>query len=428
MNEKEKEIGPIPEIKRNVSSDSDESAEERLRWRDHGPLMTPDQEQGNPFDVLHLEKSLFCSRKKSDIGPTTNASIYQDGIEQSGSGEQGDKGLEADPQEKQKAKTQGGQIENLSFRDRIRHFTWTWFTMTMATGGIANVLYTVPFRFHGLYALGCLFFILNMVLFAFNITMISLRFYFYPRTFKASFLHPTESLFIPASVISFGTILINITQYGINDTGYWLEYTMAIMYWIDCGLAVVFSIGIYLIMWSTQTFTISQMTPVWIFPAYPLLIIGPHAGNLARKTSDPIRALNIIVSGYVIQGIGFLVSLMIYAAFLYRLMTQKLPKESLRPGMFISVGPSGFTISAIVNMGQTLPKVVPENFMGPGMGKTVGQVSMIMANWMGLWLWGLAFWFFFVSVGAHYSCARRGKMDFAMVRMSTKSGLLLVCM
>ena len=33
-------------------------------------------------------------------------------------------------------------LDKLHWRDRIRHFTWTYFTMTMATGGIANVLYT----------------------------------------------------------------------------------------------------------------------------------------------------------------------------------------------------------------------------------------------------------------------------------------------
>src|SRR5581483_3823241 len=107
-------------------------------------------------------------------------------------------------------------------------------------------------------------------------------------------------------------------------------------------------------------------------------------------------------------------SLMIYSAFLYRLMTQKLPKENLRPGMFISVGPSGFTISGLILMGQQLPKTVPKDFMGLGMGELAGNVSMIMANWVGIWLWGLALWFFLVSVGAHFSCAAQGKMTFAM--------------
>lgn len=33
-------------------------------------------------------------------------------------------------------------FQKLEWRERIRHYTWSFFTMTMATGGIANVLYT----------------------------------------------------------------------------------------------------------------------------------------------------------------------------------------------------------------------------------------------------------------------------------------------
>ena len=36
---------------------------------------------------------------------------------------------------------EGKDPAKLPIRERVRHFTWTWFTMTMATGGIANVLY-----------------------------------------------------------------------------------------------------------------------------------------------------------------------------------------------------------------------------------------------------------------------------------------------
>ncbi|EMC93090.1 hypothetical protein BAUCODRAFT_46942, partial [Baudoinia panamericana UAMH 10762] len=306
----------------------------------------------------------------------------------------------------------------LHFKERIRHFTWTWFCMTMATGGVSNVLHAVPdpYRFPGLYTIGCIFFLLNIFLFLFNVVMVSLRFYNYPSTFRASILHPTESLFIPASLVSVGIILLNITEYGAVEgkTGRWLTATMGVLFWIYCAHAVLFSCTIYLIMWSTQTFTIAQMTPVWIFPAYPLLIIGPHAGVLASKLPAGPKALDVIIGGFVFQGIGFLVSLMIYAAFIYRLMTQKLPQESLRPGMFISVGPSGFTISGVITMGANLPRVVTPDFMGPGLGDFAGKVSMICANWMGLWLWGLAIWFFIVSVGAHWSTVAHGRGKFAM--------------
>lgn len=139
-------------------------------------------------------------------------------------------------------------LERLHWRERIRHYTWTFFTVTMATGGIANVLYTVPLRFRGLDTIGVVFFLLNMLLFLINISMISLRFYTFPETFRASYMHPTERLFLPASVVSFGTILINISQYGLPNAGPWLGRAVTVLFWIDAALAVLSSSGIYLLM------------------------------------------------------------------------------------------------------------------------------------------------------------------------------------
>ena len=80
--------------------------------------------------------------------------------------------------------------------------------------------------------------------------MISLRFKWYPSTFKSSIVHPTESLFTPAWLISLGTILMNITEYGTDEhTGLnWLLATMHVLFWVYCAMAVVFSCGIYLTM------------------------------------------------------------------------------------------------------------------------------------------------------------------------------------
>lgn len=127
------------------------------------------------------------------------------------------------------------------------------------------------------------------------------------------------------------------------------------------------------------------MTPIWIFPAYPMLIIGPYAGNLSAIVPQR-EALQIIIGGNTIQGVGFLVSMTVYAAFIYRLMTQKLPKENLRPGMFVSVGPSAFTVAGILGMAENTKKAFPPDFMGDG--ELAGNVLYVVASFASLWLWG----------------------------------------
>ncbi|EXJ91274.1 hypothetical protein A1O1_04384 [Capronia coronata CBS 617.96] len=322
----------------------------------------------------------------------------------------------------QKEMSDDEKPKRLSWRQRLKHVTWAWFTMTMATGGIANVLHRVPYRFHGLYTIGVIFFLLNIVFYILIWAMMIARFTLYPWTFRASLTHPTESLFVPAFAVSFGTILINIVEYGAGRVGEWLTHAVLVLFWLDAAIAVVLSIAIYLILWSTLTFTIARMTPIWIFPAYPLLIVGPHAANLSGEALSPHQAIRVIVGGFTIQGIGFLVSLTIYSAFVYRLMTQKLPAEPLRPGMFVSVGPSAFTVSGTIGMANNLHRVIAST---PGAmfmdvpGALAAQILRLVANWACLWLWGLAWWFFFVSLVSNVDCLRhKHRMPFAMTWFS----------
>lgn len=125
----------------NASTHSDSSAAERLRWRDIAPAMTPNPELvgGDPFDdarrldLNNVESSLDRSKSET-TKPDLDAEKSEFDKEEEIAG--ADVGLP------QSAGQEGNEKRRLSWRERIRHFTWTWFTMTMATGGIANVLYT----------------------------------------------------------------------------------------------------------------------------------------------------------------------------------------------------------------------------------------------------------------------------------------------
>ncbi|KAE9377459.1 hypothetical protein N431DRAFT_365249 [Stipitochalara longipes BDJ] len=302
------------------------------------------------------------------------------------------------------------EARRVGIRDRVCCYTWTWFTMTMATGGIANVLNSIPYRSNWLRVLGVIVFLFNVVLFIINCIFITLRFKWNPGSFRRSFTSPSESLFVPACVSSpVGTILTNMCQYGIPETGQWFQTVMQACFWAYFSLSVIASSGMYLIIWSTQTFPIHTMTPIWIFPAYPLLLMGPIAANLIDALPDSaaaarINSVAIALGAVCIQGTGFLVSLMIYSAFIYRLMTQKLPRETTRPGMFVSVGPSGFTVAGIVHLGNTvIPKIMPGGYLGH---PDAAFFLKLLSDLTGLWLWGLCLWFFLVSVGAHWQLMR----------------------
>jgi tellurite resistance protein TehA-like permease len=162
---------------------------------------------------------------------------------------------------------------------------------------------------------------------------------------------------------------------------------------------------------------VHTMTPVWVFPAYPLLLAAPFAHNLigmavATHPDTSISKLEIAFCAVAVQGTGFLISFMVCSAFLYRLMTQKLPRDAQRPGVFISIGPGGFTCAGIVSLGTLAPSIIPSDFLGGELAIPGIQVLSLM---LGIWLWGLSCWFFLVSVGSLHKYLRpENSMPFQM--------------
>ncbi|KAB5586079.1 voltage-dependent anion channel-domain-containing protein [Coniochaeta sp. 2T2.1] len=294
------------------------------------------------------------------------------------------------------------KVKNVGIRDRVACVQWTWFTMTMATGGIANVLASIPFQAQWLTIIGLIFFFLNIVLFIMNCILTTLRFRFRPNTFNSSFTDQVESLFTAAVIVSIATIFITICEYGVPHTGPWLLQVMEVLFWVYVGVSMVVSASIYLILWSTLTFPVHTMTPIWVFPAYPLLLTAPFGQALIGTAIETSRlsSLNTVAIAFAsisVQGAGFLISLMISTAFLYRLMTQKLPRDAQRPGIFVSIGPFAFTVAGVVGLGDHAEEIIPLDFLGNAHAVFILKVLSYM---LGLWLWGLAVWFFLVSAGS----------------------------
>ncbi|KAL2116739.1 hypothetical protein VTJ04DRAFT_8907 [Mycothermus thermophilus] len=315
----------------------------------------------------------------------------------------------------------------------------------MATGGMANVIHSLPYKSDWLVGIGLAFFFLNLCLFAINCVMITLRFILHPGSLIRSFYDQVESLFISAIIVSIATILITITQYGTPNTGPWLLHVLEICFWIYTGVSVLVSAGLYLALWSTQIFPIHTMTPVWVFPAYPLLLSAPLASNILKAAVNntpavaatatestpppPVGMIRIALAAVAVQGTGYLISFMVCSAFLYRLMTQKLPRDHQRPGVFISIGPSGFTCAGLVQLGLLAPNIFPAEGSAfatavagaRGNPEVVATILRLLTYMAGLWLWGLSLWFFVVSVGSLWKYLRpesKGKLRFQMTWFS----------
>lgn len=223
---------------------------------------------------------------------------------------------------------------------RLEHFNWTWFSSTMSTGSLAVVLYQTPHKFNGLLTIGKIVFILDLTLFILYTAIVAARFTLKPNTFRKSLVDPGESFYFGSFWVSVSLLLQNTSQYAFPSCGPWLVQTLEVLFWIYFALVLLVAIFQYQDLFVEQNLRVADMTPAWILPIYPLLVTGPLAAVL--MSHQPQRAAEAIwAAGVLAQGLGWMVAVFMYGLWTIRLLSADLPPPSMRPSMYIAVGPIG---------------------------------------------------------------------------------------
>ncbi|KAF7349838.1 Malic acid transport protein [Mycena venus] len=293
--------------------------------------------------------------------------------------------------------------DEVRFIDRLEHFTWAWFTLPMATGGLSLLLSAQiqPHTFHGLETIGKVVYIWDLFLFAVVTLCITYRFVHFPGTFVGSLTHHTESLFAATPLLSLASIIAAIARHGIPSCGEWLIVVYRVLFWIYFAVSFIAAVGLYFLLFTSPSLKISDMTPAWDLPIFPFMLSGTIAA------CD--QAVPMIVAGLTAQGLGMMISVLIYANYIHRMIQYGFPLPGSRAGMFIAVGPPSFTSLALIGMANDFPTVYRAYFGGED---TTIQILKVGATMTAVFIWSLSLWFFCISVLA--CLAARQEMRFRL--------------
>lgn len=102
----------------------------------------------------------------------------------------------------------------------------------------------------------------------------------------------------------------------------------------------------------------------------------------------------MIVAGLTFTGLGWMVALLMLAAYLQRLLAYGLPAPNLRPGMFISVGPPSFVAIGLIGIADALPP----DYWYLNKHPLAVYVLQPVADFTAIFIWLLGFWFFCITL------------------------------
>ncbi|KAK7705942.1 Plasma membrane sulfite pump involved in sulfite metabolism [Botryosphaeria dothidea] len=247
---------------------------------------------------------------------------------------------------------------DVGWRRVVRNFSPSWFSVTMGTGIVANLLEGMPYNAAWLYWLSIVFFVLNTILFTLAFLTSVVRYTLYPEIWGVMIRDPINSLFLGTIPMGFATLIeIMMQTHELR---------------------------------SLERFTAAQLLPI----AATIVAAGTGA-RVAEILPNPQHALGTIMTSYVLWAMGTPMAFVVIAMYFQRLAVHKMPPREVIVSCFLPLGPLGFGGFGIMYLGKVARDIFPQtNTLDP----TAGSVAYVLGFLVALIMWGFGLVWFFIAL------------------------------
>lgn len=280
-------------------------------------------------------------------------------------------------------------MKRIGPRDRVDKFTWAWYTCTQSTGGIAILLDVTPHQFDGLKTIGTIIFIFNLVLFTCFTAAMLMRWILTPSKIKECFTNAPENYFFGSFWLSIATIIMCIQKHGVPHSGPWLIVAVRVLFWIYAAVTFISSTVHIVVIFQYTPIKVIEMNPAWFLLIFNTMLTGTIASTIVAD-QPPEQRMAIIVAGISYQGLGWIVSMLFLVHFVGKNMEKGWVVPDHRPGQFMPVGSSGYTIVALIGMARAIPTGYDYFAIHP----SAPEILLILATWIGIFMWLFTLWLF----------------------------------
>ncbi|GAO48435.1 hypothetical protein SAICODRAFT_67445 [Saitoella complicata NRRL Y-17804] len=283
-------------------------------------------------------------------------------------------------------------VANKALRDRIKHFTPSWFSITMGTGIVSILLHQLPYQFPGLHVISTVIYLVNVILFVIFSVISIARYTIYPYIGVLMLKHPVQSMILGTVPMGLSTI-VNMTVFvAVQDAGFgaWSWKLAWSLWWFDAIWSLLTCLGVPFLMISVHQQSLEKMTAVVLLPIVSTIVAAASGGVVAQILPRP-HAVTTLVASYILWGTGIPLALSVIVLYLHRLTIYKLPSREVIVSTFLPLGPLGQGAFGLMKLGS----------VAKGIGwptQSAGEIYYTAGLWVGLIMWGYGLvWLVFAS-------------------------------